>query len=105
MVVEYDNGIVDNGVFILVYCIDLSDVFDFVNWFEKVIIIYFDESYLEKSCYYIVSVVFVNKLVLFLIIVLLILKEDGFWEVVYFELDNLSNDFVRFSLVVVDSNF
>ena len=104
VVAEYDNGTADNGVFILAYCTDPSNVFDPANWSEKVITTYLDESYLEKSRYYTASAVFANKPVLFSTIVLSTLKEDGFWEVAYFELDNPSNDFVRSSLAVADSN-
>lgn len=104
VVAEYDNGTADNGVFILAYCTDPSDVFDPANWSEKVITTYLDESYLEKSRYYTASAVFANKPVLFSTIALSTLKEDGLWEVAYFELDNPSNDFVRSSLAVADSN-
>ena len=104
VVAEYDNGTADNGVFILAYCTDPSDVFDPANWSEKVITTYLDESYLEKSRYYTASAVFANKPVLFSTIALSILKADGFWEVAYFELDEPTNDFVRSSLAVADSN-
>ena len=102
IVADYDSDTGNNGVYIFVYCTDPSNIYDPANWSEKVITTYLDDSYLDKSRFYVGSAVFAPKPVLFAAIALSTLTDSGYWEVAYFELDDVNNDFVRSQLYIAD---